>query len=196
MKRVLMRCVLVSRFLVAMAAVSFFCELASAGGHCFAPLRVVHGHAFHHGHAFQSHYVVPQVNYFVGAPVRVEAIVQKALRDDTEYAEFKRFKQWQAGQANQQTVAQAPALPPPGNVDSTAWRNHCIRCHSGENAKGHFRLDVPLDADSLLLAMQKVKDGSMPPKKLLTAAERCDVLLGLLELQGEEAAGDDAGMLK
>src|SRR5690606_33414123 len=90
---------------------------AHAGGHCFAPLRVVHGHAFHHG---QSHYVAPQVNYFVGAPIRVEAIVQKALRDDPEYAEFKRFKQWQAGQANQQTVAQAPALPPPGNVDSAA----------------------------------------------------------------------------
>ena len=89
------------------------------------------GHRHHVQHV-QAVQAVQQFYYFVGAPVRVEALVEKALRKDPRWEEFQAYKQNQAG-------PQKETGPQP-EVRSYLKLN-CGRCHSGPEPKAGLILD-------------------------------------------------------
>lgn len=144
--------------------------------------------------------VYPQISYFVGQPIRVEAIVQQALRQDPGYAEYQKFKAWQAGQvlsAQQAQVqsAQQPADPLnkptetiPENIPAALLTTKCGTCHGGDAPKKGLLLDgsAKLTCEQMARAMKRVQDGSMPPKGALTPEERGDVFQELLDLTEEK----------
>lgn len=131
--------------------------------------------------AFQHHYQPYVINWFVGAPVRVEALVQKALREDKDWQEFQQFKTWKALAAE---AHEPPDLPGPQPARLFA----CAQCHSGDKPKGGLLLDgsAPLTAAQALKAMRMVQLGEMPPKKKLTAEEAGQVFSDLLDLSQED----------
>lgn len=134
----------------------------------------------------------PSINYFVGQEVRVEAIVQQALRQDPGYAEYQKFRAWQAGQAQQQ--AAAPPVQPdplnkptetiPQNIPTSLLVAKCSQCHGGDAPKAGLLIDgtAKLTCEQMARAMKRVQDGSMPPKGTLTGEERGDVFQELLDL--------------
>jgi mono/diheme cytochrome c family protein len=131
----------------------------------------------------QVYYGAPQISYFVGQNVRVEALIQKALQDDPTYAEFQRFRAWK------QQLEATPAAPvfaaesPPAPVPSILTQK-CGACHSGDAPKKGLLLDgsAKLTCEQMARAMKRVQDGSMPPKGTLTGEERGDVFQSLLDL--------------
>jgi mono/diheme cytochrome c family protein len=138
----------------------------------------------------------PSINYFVGQEIRVEAIVQQALRQDPGYAEYQKFKAWQAGQAlsaqqAQVQPAQQPADPLnkptetiPQTIPTAMLTQKCGTCHGGDAPKKGLLLDgtAKLTCEQMARAMKRVQDGSMPPKGSLTGEERGDVFQELLDL--------------
>lgn len=111
-----------------------------------------------------------RVNYFIGAPIRIEALVTKALRDDPHWQEFQQFKklQLQAPPAaslpdNRPTIVgqhmgllervdiierlmhlpRQPLTQVAENESPSArlLKLHCATCHSGKTPKGQLVLD-------------------------------------------------------
>lgn len=129
--------------------------------------------------------IYPQVNYFVGAPIRVEAIVQQALRNDPEYAAFQQFKLWRQGQPS---ALHKPADSIPEPIPASLLVAKCGACHGGDAPKKGLVLDgiTKLSCQQALLCMQRINAGTMPPKDhpQLTPEEKGDLfqeLLGLAE---------------
>lgn len=97
---------------------------------------------------------VPQVSYFVGAPIRVEALVQQALRADPEYQAFQRWKlQGPEAQRESLKVETYPLLAA-----------KCAKCHSGDQPKGGVTLDgsKPVPADVALTSLRMLRDRKGP----------------------------------
>lgn len=133
------------------------------------------------------------VSYFVGAPIRAEAIVQKAMNDDPEYQEFRAFKRWREARNAANSEPQLPELPalPSGPEEPGAGESiivqTCTKCHSGNTPRGGLLLDslesiYAVDCETRLLAMQRVAEGSMPPKSALSADERGSLVAEFLSL--------------
>lgn len=119
--------------------------------------------------------------YFVGQPVREQAVMQKAVQADPLWREFQEFKAWRE-QYNAQLPAAAQA------IHSTVLQATCVKCHSGAEPKGDVRLDGELTDALKLRAMGMVWQGKMPPTGPLAnekAAELFEELLGSQEPQPE-----------
>jgi hypothetical protein len=154
------------------AVLVLLCVVPADAGHCRVAVKQV---------ALVKQVVAyPQVNYFVGAPVRVESLVQKALRDDPSYAEFQRFRQWQSLQHGSTPLERSTADVPASGLIAAK----CATCHSGATPKGGLLLGggAPLDAETTLKAMRMIQDGKMPPKGGLTPDEAGGLFGELLEL--------------
>ena len=170
----------VFRFTVAMLAVGCFFDSAKACERCglfnnrcaFKQVQAV---------VAQPIYAQPYaVNYFVGAPIRVEAIVQQALRADPQWQEFQQFKEWQALQAH-------PAEATPQAVSASLIAAKCASCHSGPKPAKGLVLDgeTAVTCEQKLAAMKAVRDGVMPPPNkaaALSPEEKGDLLSELLDL--------------
>lgn len=122
--------------------------------------------------------IYPQVSYFVGQPIRVEAIVQKALREDPQWEQFQQFKQWQALRH---------AEPPAPALVSSLIATKCGSCHSGAKPAKGLVLDgeTAVTCEQKVDAMKAVRDGVMPPPSkaaALSPEEKGDVLSELLDL--------------
>ena len=133
--------------------------------------------------AVQQYAYPQQISYFVGAPIRVEAIVQKSLQENPEYAEFQRFRAWKQNlEANRQsTPAEKPDRKwyqtPENEVQhEDGWEDH-IR------PLGSIRPDGTIQPVSQLALKQKCggcHGGDAPKKGLLldgTAKLNCDQTL-------------------
>ena len=116
-------------------------DAAAAGGDCVSlfrrPPRIVTSGAV------VAPFYAPQVNYFVGQPIRVEAIVQKALTEHPQYQEFLEFQRFKAKQ-KQKATGMPPAPPKPGqraSVQSGTLAATCGKCHGGNAPKAGLLLD-------------------------------------------------------
>ena len=176
-----------------LASALLICLIASttSGDECRTVFRASEFHV-----AEAELLLLPQsVNYFVGAPVRVEALVQRALAADPEYRAYRQFKVWQAAQAATQRAASVDRPTPAAAVRDLAAepldpavfarpliRANCIRCHAGEKPKGGFDLSGPLSAKQIVEAQRKVYSREMPPAKagVLSTAEQSAILRELL----------------
>lgn len=106
---------------------------------------------------------VPQVSYFVGAPVRLEALVQQALRADPQYEEFQK---WKLRAPQREAIKVEPTYP--------LLQAKCARCHSGDQPKGGVTLDGtrPVPAEFALTSLRMLRDRKGPD-------EMASVLAGL-----------------
>ena len=130
----------------------------------------------------------PNISYFVGQEMRVEAIVQKPLREDPGYAEYQKFKAWQMGQSQQQTK---PSPMPNTALAETPEKFASVKascatsgCHGGDAPKKGLLLDgtAELSCEQVLKAMRAIQSGKMPPKVKLTGEEAGEVFHELLDL--------------
>lgn len=95
-------------------------------------------HLFHHkAVVVQQVVAVPQVYYFAGQAVQDEAVLRKAIR-----AELQGVIQ----QLQQQNAPPNQASVNPPIATGSVFAAKCLRCHSGEAAKGAVRLDGFIDA--------------------------------------------------
>lgn len=189
------------RFLIAMVAISFLSLPADAcercglfGNRCaFRQVQAVHVQQIVTPQVYLG---APSINYFVGQEVRVEAIVQQALRQDPGYAEYQKFKAWQAGQVLSAQQAQVqPAQQPtdplnkpaetiPQNIPTALLTQKCGTCHGGDAPKKGLLLDgtAKLTCEQMAKAMKAIQSGTMPPKSKLTPEESGDIFQDLLDL--------------
>lgn len=187
------------RYLIALIAVSFFATLAAPADACnrcgLFGNRCVHQKAVvQQVITPQVYYGAPQVSYFVGQNVRIEALVQQALRTDPDYEAFQKFRQWQA-----MTQDATGTAPPAGQVNNAGetpapaplLSARCAQCHSGATPKAGLIIDgqTPLTSEQAIHAMRRITAGEMPPKGALSPEEAGAAFTELLELskpEGEE----------
>ena len=121
---------------------------------------------FYYQRYYQPKYAVQQFQaYYVGAPVRIEAMVQAEMQSSPEYQEFQQYKefrgefeafmQWK----QQQAAIPADALP----QQLSAMDRSCVRCHSGDEPKGSIDLTGAIDADTLKALKTAILEDRMPP---------------------------------
>lgn len=106
---------------------------------------------------------VPQVSYFVGAPVRVESLIQQALQADPEYQAFRRWR-LQGPQATQdQQAPQREAIKVEANPFPLLHAK-CARCHSGDSPRGGVTLDgsQPISPEVALKSLRFLRDRRGP----------------------------------
>lgn len=138
-----------------------------------------------HQQAYASPVVSQHVYYFVGAPVRAEALVEEAKLADPDYQEFLRFKQFQQqlrehGHHDGETPPPEPA-PPRFSQTASVVKTSCISCHSGQGAKGGLDLTRPIDEGTKWRMFMRAADGSMPPNKSLPDEQLRELLIELSE---------------
>lgn len=148
----------------------------------FAVMMLLMGDLCHQKRAVvvQQPVAYQQVYYFVGAPLRQQAVVQKQLADDPLYQEFLQFKAWKEQTQKQPVAVDAPEAKTPITA-------HCGRCHGGASPKGGFFLDgqnVP--ASDITKALRQIADGSMPPDRELTAEEKGALMQALLNSEDSQ----------
>jgi hypothetical protein len=129
--------------------------------------------------AHHQAYVAPvAINYFVGQPIRAEAIVEKALRNDPDYEAFKKFKLWRNTSDGRPAIESPPdtaqrtpdtsqvAADIPDNVIPILYK-HCGGCHSGAAPKAGLLLDgsAYIDCKTLVKCIDEISTGSMPKAK-------------------------------
>lgn len=170
-----LRCALVAAVMsLAILSPAKACERCGLFGNRCLVQKVQHAQAI-----VAQPLVYPSINYFVGAPVRVEALVTKALEADPQYAEFQKFRQWQA-------LTQAQRIAEPERAIATVLKAKCATCHGGATPKKGLLFDgsAPLTAEQAIQAMRMVQAGKMPPpeKAKLSAEEAGDVFSELLDL--------------
>ncbi len=127
-----------------------------------------------------------QFFYFVGQPVRLEAVLEKQQRDDPSYQEFLEFKQYRkrlALQTNNTPKAELKAERP------SLLQRKCGRCHTGPKPRGGIRFDEKqtLPAEQIINAQRMMLAGEMPPASdaRLSPEEMGDLIQELLNLVGE-----------
>lgn len=142
--------------------------------------------------AYQQAYATPPVQnffYSVGQPLvqqsQMAAAVKSALAEHQFNATVNATIQGSVSGA-QQFIQQQPApqwqpppepMPPvqePPTFSQTApsqLEQHCAKCHANGAAKGGFSLDA-MTGDQLWSAIERIKEGSMPPNSSLPAADR------------------------
>jgi hypothetical protein len=182
-------CGFVARILVAtLVMTSLLAAPAFAGHPCYVQRQ-----------AFVTHhqaYVAPvAINYFVGQPIRAEAIVEKALRDDPDWELFQKFKQFKNtsnGRPAMEPVTDPAEVAQPNLPDNAVpiLYQHCGGCHSGAAPKGGLLLDgtAYIDCKTLVACIDELEAGTMPKAKagqakpVLTAEEQDAVIAALSRL--------------
>jgi mono/diheme cytochrome c family protein len=133
--------------------------------------------------AAHTPYVTPVTQlFFVGAPVRVEALVTRQLQADPEYRELQDFKQFLSEYEQFRAFrAQQTAATP---LAAATLQEKCGRCHSGGARQGGFSID-PLDDAGRLSAIHRVTHPDparrMPPGNPLSERERGEVVREIVE---------------
>ncbi len=127
-----------------------------------------------------------QFFYFVGQPVRLEAVLEKQQRDDPryrEFLEFKAFKKRLALQAKNTPKAELKTERP------SLLQRKCGRCHTGPKPRGGIRFDEnqTLPAGQIIKAQRMMLAGEMPPASdvRLSPEEMGDLIQELLDFVGE-----------
>lgn len=150
--------------------------------------NVVHKAAVvHHQQAYVAPVVSQNVYYFVGAPVRAEALIEEAKLADPDYQEFLQFKEWRARIHDQQPADDLPPAEPspeePPRFSSTdsVINTSCISCHSGETPKGNLDVTKPLDEGAKWRMFMRAAQGDMPPAKPLDNEQLRELLIELSE---------------
>lgn len=152
--------------------------------------------AVHHQQQIVHAYQYPTVVNFVGAPIRIQAEITKALRDDPEYAELQRFKAWKSLATGD---AVAPSLPLTGKPDLLIAKK-CASCHTGDDAAGGLILDgtrAITDATYRRFSRMYVLGEKVPVKMrpLLDGLKDADgsaILAELLKLEPTPATAADS----
>lgn len=168
------------------------CVLLTLTGHSLAGDCRVTGATNSLPHAAVAPLVAyPTVNYFVGRPVRIEAIAKKAIKDDPDYREFLEFKKWKAAQGTQKQNVTAPAAH-----QQTLLRTTCGKCHGGATPAGAFSFDgthaITSDKFEQIIkwASGKVKPtgDTMPGvmEKLIKEKKTAQLLSELIDLQARK----------
>ncbi len=136
------------------------------------------------------------VNYFVGQPIRVEALVEKSLRESPDYAEFQRFRLWKSTATGDPV---APSLPLTGEP-ALLIKTKCAICHTGDDAAGGLILDgsrAITDAtyrrfSRMYVLSEKVPKKMQPLLDGLKDAEGSVILAELLRLEPTPATAADS----
>lgn len=169
------------RILFALAAVAFwfflYCQYADACQRCGLFGNRCRFQQHHHVQKVIAAPIVnQQVYYFVGQPIRADAIIQKAMNDDPQYQSFLQYKQ---NLAAIQAQKEAPAAPE--QVQSILAKK-CASCHSGPTPPKGVLLDGTAPISPLLAERidASVKNGSMPKDRPhLTPEEKKQLALEL-----------------
>lgn len=147
-----------------------------------------------------------KINYFVGAPIRIEALIAEALRNDPEYQELQKLKalkqrKWYETPENQvphedgweDYVRPLGSIRPDGElVPHLLLKEKCASCHSGAKPKGGLFLDgeAPIPAGNLWAIEDRMASDDpnyrMPPRGGLTEADRCQILIESTRLSRPE----------
>lgn len=140
-----------------------------------------------HIQAVQQVIIPPSISYFVGAPVRVQAIVQKQLRSDPDYAEFQQFKAWKAKQKGEAQQINQP-VKAKGILSTT-----CAQCHGKAVAAGGFSFNgtSAISAEHFQKIVTWVSGKVEPPgpkmkgviKSLIDKRQTAQLLSELIDLQ-------------
>lgn len=164
--------------------------LASVMGSC-----VVHQQA-----VVAQQYVAPaQVLYFVGAPLRVQSLVEHAQRTDPAYAEFLEFKALKAGKhvqqhSNQQAMtAEGESMPPPNPESQSLVQQHCAKCHGTATPEAGYFIDGQpgMRATDVLAALRAISNDKMPKDHKLTREQKNLLLKELLTLEQTQTQEDE-----
>ena len=178
------------RFMAAMVAVGFCTASADACNRCglrkcafVKQAVVVHP---------QVYYGAPQVSYFVGQEVRVEALVQQALRTNPDYEAFQKFRQWQSLTNGTAPPAGQVSNSEPSSEPAPILAAKCAQCHSGATPKAGLVIDgqTPLTAEQAIHAMREITAGEMPPKSPLSPDEAGAAFSELLDLSRPQPEGE------
>jgi len=123
----------------------------------------------------------PSVQTFVGAPYRVEALVEQQKLADPDYQEFVQFKQFKSQfQAFMQSKDGVQAQV---QIEQSPVQQHCASCHAtGKPQSTKFNSDEPPTLESLKKILGRVTadadSGQMPPpdKHPISADQRGELL--------------------
>jgi len=139
----------------------------------------------------------PQVQYFVGAPIRLEAAVQKVIataqRDHiTEEERINAAVRRALEQQSKQSQPEPERLPPPIGAAATVSPHsvlaaRCAGCHTGARARGGFRVDQPISATHFSRAAEMLRTRQGPGEMAqtlrdVTTAEAGQIFAALLDL--------------
>lgn len=134
-----------------------------------------------------------QVLYFVGAPLRVESMLEQAKRTDGDYQEFMQFKAWKAGAASKLQAMTAPdSVTPPEPTPKSYVAQHCGKCHGTATPKGGYFLDGQsgIQPGSITAALRSIISGEMPKDHQLSREEKNQLLGELLSLEQPREGSD------
>ena len=119
--------------------------------------------------------IAQPVQYFVGAPARVEAVQQHALQSSPDWREYVEALGFKRGfEAAQSTGAEKLEQPKPSIAP--VFLNRCASCHSGEDAKAGVFLDGSVDPRNFdptkqLAILRATYGETMPPQDPLDESE-------------------------
>jgi hypothetical protein len=181
--------VIVGLCVIAAMAIAKVTLGADCGGQVFSVVKQVHQPHVVQQAIVDEHYVAPVspvVNYFVGAPVRMEAMIAAELKSDPAWQEFQEFRALRSSAGNAAhsppcdcEAATPPPTPPPGAFSQSALPaldSTCIKCHSPDVAKGGFAIGDRLEFGTKQAMADAVSSGSMPKGRTLTDAEKAVLL--------------------
>lgn len=156
--------------------------------------------SFSRSYAVKS-YVAPVyqqsfIAYYVGAPIRVEAMVQAELKTNPDYQEFKSYQEFKGEFESFLKWKQSQSAVPSGALPSqqSLLASRCNRCHSGENPKGGRDFSGSLTADDLKAIKEILPKGSMPPQNSPEAKDFTNELAGSLILEAIDRLSTDTGV--
>lgn len=140
-----------------------------------------HGGYVRPTHAYRAHAAVPPVQffYFVGQPVRIEALVAAEIRRTRDDAYFP-----QLPQARREANVYPPSAPVTVLGNGAALARRCTACHRGPAPEGGLSLEgATLSAEQITAAQRRVLRGEMPPAERLAPEEAAAVVQDLLRLE-------------
>lgn len=132
-------------------------------------------------YAVQKQAIYPQYYYFVGAPLRAEAVIEHQKQRDPDYQQFQQFKEFlqYKAEVEAQQSQQVEQLP------QTVLQARCASCHNAKSPAGGYALDgsTSLDAADKEAVMASVLNESMPKGKEPLTPEELGELVDVLFLK-------------
>lgn len=177
--------------LIAAVALSSTCTSQACVVRQVAPVvkrQVVKQSVAHSYAAIQPAYA-SQTLYFVGAPVRVESMVEQQKRSDPDWQEFLQFKAFRAGvESQKQTQQQQQTHTGGASSAGLTVREACAACHGKPSPAGEFFLDGAqgIEASRVTKAIRAIATGEMPKDRKLTREQKNALLADLLKLEEEQ----------
>jgi hypothetical protein len=139
--------------------------------------------------------VLGPAQVFYGYAPRPPAASTAAASDATDpqlLVEFEAFRRWRDSQraSSDRDSAVGDSTANPAQPTMPLVAAHCLKCHSGPQAKGEFRLDGDLTGERRLAAIRAALAGEMPKDKPLSSDDLGPLLYELSQprpgVSGEE----------